>query len=292
MSTSRRTLSLALALTPGIGGKSITRILTRNDLLGRSQADFMRLGQEALQEEYRLTNRASQLWAAQGKQKLDEAKKVEDRLEPLGVSMVTAADAHYPRRIELMDPDPPGFLFFYGNVRLLEADTKCVLSSRDTSRAGLDAIEKLTEESVLSGLTIVGGHDTPEYQRSSVVPLRWGAPRILVLDRGLFKALGEELKDEPFRAARLWRYQFDPKTDLVVSSINPDKDFHPNSNKVRDRLVASLSLALDFVEARSGGNMESLAKLALRVGRKVRVWDEAENRETLTKLGATLAYLE
>lgn len=290
MAASRRTLSLALALTPGIGGKSITRILTRNDLLGRTVSEFLRMGPEALKEEYRLSMKAAQAWAASGKTKLDEAKRVEDRLEPMGVSMVTAADAHYPRRIEQMDPDPPGFLFFYGNVKLLEADTKCVMASRGMSSKGLALIEKLTEEAVLAGLTVVGGHDTPEYQRSSVVPLRWGAPRILVLDRGLYKALGEDLKDEPFRAARLWRYQFDPKTDLVVSSINPDRDYHPNSNRVRDKLVASLSLALDFVEARSGGNMESLAKMALRAGRPVRIWDESENVQSLRKLGATLLY--
>lgn len=250
------------------------------------------MGSEALREEYRLTVKTAQDWASHGKDRIKQAAMVEERLEPLGVSMVTAADAHYPRRIELMDPDPPGFLFFYGNVRLLEADTTSVLSSRETSRRGLQVIEKLTEEAVLEGRTIVGGHDTPEYQRATVVPLRWGAPRILVLDRGLFKALGEDLKDEPFRAARLWRYQFDPKTDLVVSSINPDKDFHPNSNRVRDRLVASLSLCLDLVETRPGGNMEALGKLALRAGRRVRVWDESESKTTLSKLGATVFYTD
>jgi len=32
----RRQLTLALALTPGIGGKTVTRVLVRNDLHGRS----------------------------------------------------------------------------------------------------------------------------------------------------------------------------------------------------------------------------------------------------------------
>ncbi len=286
MATSRRTLTLALALSPGVGGKSITRVLTRNDLLGRSVEEFLRLGPEALREEYRLPARAAEAWSATRKERVKQAKEVEDRLVPLGVSLVTAADAHYPRRIELMDPDPPGVLFLYGNARLLEAETCCVLSSRGTSRRGLEAVEKLAEEAVLAGKTLVCGHDTPEYQRSAVVPLRWGAPRLLVLDRGLFRALGEELKDEPFAAARLWRYQFDPKTDLAVSCLNPDKDYHPNSNKTRDRLVASLSSSMDLVEVRPGGNMEALAKSALRAGRPVRVAEWAEAAEALRKLGA------
>ncbi|MBS1715093.1 MAG: DNA-processing protein DprA [Armatimonadetes bacterium] len=290
MALSRRTLTLALALTPGIGGKTVTRALTRNDLLGRSPDDFLRIGPEALREEYGMKVKVADGWHERKKAKVAEALQVEERLVPLGVSLVTAADAHYPRRIEQMDADPPGVLFLYGNTKLLEAKTACVLSSRGTTRAGLEAVEKLAEEHVLDGKAIVSGHDTPEYQRSAVVPLRYGAPRLLVLDRGLFRALGEELQDEPFRAARLWRYRFDPKTDLAVSSLNPEKDFHPNSNKVRDRLIAGLSMCLDFVEVRPGGNMESLAKAALRCGRAVRVSDQAEASEILQKLGARPFY--
>lgn len=288
MKTTRQTLTLALALTPGIGGKSITRVLTRNDLMGRSTDEFLKIGAEALREEYRMAARTAERWVSERRSRLEEARQVEDRLVPLGVTLVTAADAHYPRRIEIMDPDPPGMLFLYGNVRLLESDTFAVLSSRGTDRQGLEMIERLTEEGVLAGKRLVSGHDTPEYQRSAVVPLRWGAPRIIVLDKGLFRALGEDLKDEPFPAARLWRYQFDSRTDLAVSAINPDKDYHPHSNKTRDRLVASLASGMDFVNVRPGGMMESLAKLALRAGRPVRVAEGAEAAQGLSRLGAQL----
>ena len=173
-------------------------------------------------------------------------------------------------------------------AKFLEGETFTVLSSRGTDAKGLELIEKLTEESILAGKTLVSGHDTPEYQRSSIVPLRWGAPRVIVLDCGLFKALGDDLKEEPFRAARLWRYQFDPKTDLAVSCLNPDSDYHPNSNKIRDRLIASLSLNLDFVNIRVGGNMEALAKSSLRAGRIVRIPDYLETEVKLKQLGAAL----
>ncbi len=83
------------------------------------------------------------------------------------------------------------------------------------------------------------GHDRPEYQRSAVVPLRWGSPRLLCLDRGLFRVLGEDLRSEAFRAARLWRYEFDASTDLVVSPFRPDSEFIGVNNKVRDRLVST-----------------------------------------------------
>lgn len=277
---------MLLALTPGVGGKTVTRVLARNDLLDRSPEEFLKLSPEAMREEYNLLARAAAALAAKGRRALEETKGWEERLDKLAVSLVTAADAHYPALVEEMDPDPPGVLFLYGNARLLEAPTFCVLSSRNSPPAALDQIEALSEEGVLGGETLVSGHDRPEYQRSALVPLRWGAPRILCLDRGLFEALGPELRDEPFRAARLWRYEFDPKTDLVVSPFKPDKGFVGINNKVRDRLVASLSRRLDFVEISPGGNMERNAKLALKAGRPVRVSDRSVGYRTLRELGA------
>lgn len=286
MKANRRTLVVAMSLTPGIGGRTVTRTLTRNDLLGRSIEEFLRLSSEALREEYRFQNKAAVEWASNHKTRIDQAEKLLKRLDGYDIEIVSAADAHYPRRIEAMDPDPPGVLFLYGNARLLDGRTFCVMSSRKSSDESLDQIERLVEKGVLDGKILVSGHDTPEYQRAAVVPLRWGAPRILVLDQGFFQVFGEDLNDEPFRAARLWRYKFDAKTDLAVTWVSPEGGYHPNSNKMRDRLVASLSHTLDFVNVAAGGNMDRLAKQALHAGRQVRVGEKAPQRDALMALGA------
>lgn len=283
---SRRRLTLALALTPGIGGRSITRILTRIDLLGHSIKDFLACPAETLPDRYRMPKRAAAFWTDKKGEMLEDAEIMQNRLDPLGVSLMTAADAHYPRQIELFDPDPPGVLFLYGAQRLLESRTFCVLSSRQSSDTALREMEAIVEERVLTGQTVVTGHDTPEYQRAAVVPLRWGAPRVLVLDRGLFKVLGDDLRQEPFRAARLWRHEFDPRTDLVISTINPLRDYHPNSNRIRDRLIASLCQEIDCMEVREGGNMHRLAVQALKAGRPVRVSPRADCYDALLALGA------
>lgn len=282
----RRLLTLALALTPGIGAKTISRIHTRNDALGRPEGEFLRLSPEALREEYRLTAPAAQSWTQQRNVLVDRAREVLERFEELGIRVVTCADDGYPRRVEELGLDVPAVLYMHGNDKLLTANTFCVLCSRKSSAASLDAIERLAEQGVLAGETLVAGHDTPEYQRSAVVPLRWGAPRILVLDRGFKEAMGETLTDEPFSAARLWRYRFDPATDLVVSPIRPEKTFHPSSNKDRDRIVAGLSSRIDVVVARPGGNMARLASAALLAGRRVRIATCDEDHGELARLGA------
>ncbi len=273
-------------MTPGIGGKTITRIFTRNDLLGRKNDEFLRFGPEVLREEYGLTRKAAESWCGEREALLEEAETMEERLDPLGVRLVTAADASYPRQVEALEKDPPGLLYLHGNARLLEADTFCVMSSRKSSNEALEQIDKLAEEGVLAGKTLVAGDDTPEYQRAAVVPLRWGAPRIIVLDRGLFKALGPDLKEETFRSARLWRYQFDPNTDLAISFTHPDAGFHRNANRLRDQLVGALSLKLTFVEITPKGNMEKLAIRAMRAGRPIRVSELSDCAEQMARTGA------
>jgi hypothetical protein len=288
MSTSRRILTLTLAITPGIGAKTITRILTKNDLYTRTPDEFLALGAEALREEYKINQTVSERFAAQKSAYLDQAKDLNQTLSALGVTAVTAADAHYPRQLEHFDPKPPELLYLYGNTKLLTANTFCVLSSRNTSDAGLVEIEKATEHHVLRSRTLITGHDTTEYQRSAVTALRWGAPRVLVLDTGLFNALGDDLREEPFAAARLWRYKFDPRTDLAISAVNPYRPYHPSANKIRDRIIGGLSMHLDGIQIKPGGNMEKLLTLGLRSGRQVQISELSPNRQPLLDRGAQI----
>ncbi len=288
MSLSERSFALLLALTPGIGGRSVVRVLARHALLGRTPEEFLGLSPEALKEEYRLGAKVATALVSDPKGRVEKTLETEKRLSALGVSLVTAADARYPAQVEAFDPDPPGVLFLYGNVSLLESTTFAVLSSRGAPPAALADIEALTEAGVLAGEVVVSGHDRREYQAAAVVPLRWGAPRILALDRGLFPVLGPELREEAFRAARLWRYQFDPQTDLVISPFRPDAEFLGANNRVRDRLVAALSSRLDFVHLAEGGNMEALARQGLKVGRTVRISDRIIGYRRWVELGAGL----
>lgn len=269
MSLTRRTFTLTLAMTPGIGGRSVVKVLARNDLLSRTPEEFLNLSFEVYREEYGLLRKAAEYLSNHRETLVKEVEPLEKRLETLGVRWTVITDAGYPEMIEQFDPDPPAMVFLYGNTKLLSSKTFSVLSSRQASEQQLYEIERLTEEGVLGGEVLVTGHDRPEYQRSAVVPLRWGAPRILCLDRGLFQVLGDDLRNEAFRMARLWRYEFDPTTDLVVSPFRPEAGFHGVNNQVRDRLVAALSQRIDFVNLRAGGNMEKIKSMAQKSGRIV-----------------------
>ena len=111
MSISRRTFSLLLAMTPGVVGRSLVKVLTRNDLLGRTPEEFLGLSMEAYMEEYKLSRKAAQALCADPRGHQASVEAIERRLNGLGVTLVTSADAHYPALIEEMDPDPPAALW-------------------------------------------------------------------------------------------------------------------------------------------------------------------------------------
>ncbi|MHB8636740.1 MAG: hypothetical protein ACYC96_09740, partial [Fimbriimonadaceae bacterium] len=115
-----------------------------------------------------------------------------------------------PPRVSPYNVEPgyyvSGGIWLYGNVRLLQTTLSYVDGAagpnRHTSRQ-LSAVETEAEQIVFDGRILVCGIHSEAHRRASVVPLRWGAPRIIVLSGGFRYHLGADLKDEPFRLARL-----------------------------------------------------------------------------------------
>lgn len=137
-----------------------------------------------------------------------------------------------------------GGVWLYGNVRLLQANlsfVECACGPGPWNREALDEIEREAERRILNAEILVCGVHNEAHQRAAVVPLRWGAPRIIVFSGGIKVHLGEDLRNEPFRAARLWRYQWDPKTDLAISRRAPGKlPTFARHNPTVDRLIRAL----------------------------------------------------
>lgn len=139
----------------------------------------------------------------------------------------------------------PAGLWLYGNVRLLAGELATVpeaFGPEVHAPVDLDRIERDAERIVLAGKVLVCGMHSAAHQRAALVPLRWGAPRIMVMSGGFFHHLGRDLKEEPFRTARLWRYAWDARTDLAVSRRAPDKmPTFAKHNPTVDRLIARLA---------------------------------------------------
>ncbi len=153
-----------------------------------------------------------------------------------------------PRRTAPFSEEPgyyePANLWFYGNTRLLDsnlATIEALFGMDGESDLTLSEIEREAERLVLGGKTLVTGIHHTRYQRAAVVPLRWGAPRILVVRGGFYNLLGPGLNEEPFLMGRLWRYEFDAGCDLIISRQNPTA---PKSTRTHlasiDRLIRAI----------------------------------------------------
>ena len=150
-----------------------------------------------------------------------------------------------PKRTAPFDVEPgfyePAKLWLYGNVALLKADLACVVRSFGEPIHPPEELDRISNEAmnlVLNSKVLVSAVHNIAHQRAAVVPLRWGAPRILVLSGGFHVHLGSDLKNEPFQAARLWRSRFDPETDLVISRRAPNRlPTFSRSNPTVDRMI-------------------------------------------------------
>lgn len=136
-------------------------------------------------------------------------------------------------------------LWLYGNIQLLERELGYVaesLGAPDHLHSELEQIQTDAERITLSGRVLVCGVHNEAHRSAAVVPLRWGAPRIVVLSGGFHWHLGPNLDQEPFRVARLWRYRWDPVTDLAVSRRAPDRlPTYARHNPSVDRLIRAIA---------------------------------------------------
>ncbi len=139
----------------------------------------------------------------------------------------TGAEPFDPAMKQISSSEPVQIrdLWFYGNLALLArplAYSVLCIENRSSTPANLETVEANAEQEVLDGKVLVTGVHSDLHQRFAVVPLRWGASRVLVLPSGFRTWLGQRLDQECFPAARLWRHGFDPKCDLVISPYAPD----------------------------------------------------------------------
>jgi predicted Rossmann fold nucleotide-binding protein DprA/Smf involved in DNA uptake len=260
-------IHLLLCLAPHVGHSTFDRVLNECRLRGIEPEELLRMSTDRLREEFRLRRDAARALTNGAKELRRRAHLLRQKVADKPVRLVTRESPLYPRTLDEFCPAPPGYLFLYGNPKVLNNPTFCVIASRGATREDLDRVGRIVEQQTLQGKTLVTGSNTPAYRAAAVVPLRWGAPRIVVVERGLFSALGDDLERELFPAARLWRHRFDPVTDLVISFSRPEEGAAKSDPARRDEIVVGLSQEVYAVRLRKGGNMERLAARAEERGR-------------------------
>jgi DNA processing protein len=139
---------LRLALVPGLGAGALRRLLAElglpSQVLAASRGTLAAIVGEALAERIRSRDAESGValalrWASQP-----------------GNSIVTLADAAYPRRL-LEIPDPPALLYVRGRVELLARDSIAVVGSRNATAQGMENAASFARALSEAGFTVVSG---------------------------------------------------------------------------------------------------------------------------------------
>jgi len=256
---------LFLSLLPDVGRQTLRHLLERQQVWRLAPDEVLRLPAETLRHEYRLPPRALHALREDLSALMGEVERLEAHLTRCGVRWLSFQDAAYPHQLECM-PDPPALLFLYGKYELLSEPTFALLASHTISPEGLVELEQVAQSFLSNGWVPVVSATQPAYQRLLLCALRANRPYILVLDRGLLRAFGDDLRREPLRQARIWQAEFDPSRALAISPFRPRDGWVASNSRYRDALIAYLVDAPLIIEARPDGYIVQLSCELLQRG--------------------------
>ena len=189
---------------------------------------------------------------------LVEARRICAQCDRLGVFVLDAADAHYPKRLRAI-ADPP--LVLYGKGSLPEFDREAavaVVGTRSASAYGLMAAEKLGAELARCGGLVVSGMAAGIDAQAAWGALRAGFPTVAVLGGGV---------DVVYPTSNRSLYEAILRNGCILSEYPPGTRPTKWSFPKRNRIVSGLSCAVLAVEAPENSGTMITARLALEQGR-------------------------
>ncbi|MGD9762965.1 MAG: DNA-processing protein DprA [Candidatus Binatia bacterium] len=211
------------------------------------------------------------------------------RLHAAGVRLCALGDRGYPRGWAHRATPPPPLVYLHGDIALLHRPTVALLSSRLVSGTTVTATLSVARAAAAAGFAIAVGGMKATHRIAAAAVHTLGAPRLVVVDRGLLSAFSGDLERDPFGFGPL-RPPFDRRHTLALSPFRPEDHGLPCSGRRRDALIAALGDLVVAVQARPGGEIEGLCSNILARGGHVLVW-QAEN-ERLMAVGAQAVHAD
>ncbi|MBE6124261.1 MAG: DNA-protecting protein DprA [Erysipelotrichaceae bacterium] len=174
---------------------------------------------------------------------MDEVKKT---VASLKTKWVTIISKDYPNSLKQI-PKPPFVLFYKGNFDLLFQKSIAVIGSRNATKYGISACEKIVKDLVETEYCIVSGLAKGIDSCSHRTALKYFGKTIAVLGYGL------NFKDEALQKEII-------EKGLVISEYPEDVLPHKKHFLFRNRLISGLSSGVVVIEAKyKSGTMNTVA---------------------------------
>jgi DNA processing protein len=244
---------LSLKLVPGLGNKSILRLMevfgSAENVLAAGSKDLFQVG----------ICRDKPLHALAAKQFVSDPEKVWDYLQGKNFRLICIGDDDYPANLPEI-PDPPAVLFVSGTLLPRDLVSIAVVGSRYASPAGIIFAEKLSRDLAMSGLTVVSGLAVGIDSAAHRGALKAQGRTLAVLGCGLdvnYPSVNADLRREIAGTGALLT-EFLPGTPPLSGNF-------PS----RNRIISGLSLGVVVVEAAERSGSLITARFALDQGREV-----------------------
>ncbi len=244
---------LSLKLVPGLGNKSILRLLevfgSAEGVLAAGLRDLCQTG----------LARDKPLHALASKQFLRDPETEWAYLKSRNFRLICIGDDDYPANLVEI-PDPPAVLFSSGPLLPRDLVSIAVVGSRYASPAGIIFAEKLSSDLALSGLTVVSGLALGIDSAAHRGALKAQGRTLAVLGCGLdvnYPSLNADLRQQIARAGAL--------LTEFLPGVPPSSGNFPS----RNRIISGLSLGVVVVEAAERSGSLITARYALEQGREV-----------------------
>jgi DNA processing protein len=199
----------------------------------------------------------------------------------LGIALVALGEAHYPRRLQMIDDAPP-LLAIRGNSDMLAMPLVAIVGSRNASAAGVKMTERLTRGLCEAGFAIASGLARGIDAAAHRASVATGTLAVL--------AGGHDRVYPPKHAGLLDDVL---RTGLAVTEMPLGWEPRARDFPRRNRLISGVSLGVVIVEAAKRSGSLITARLALEQGREVfavpgsPLDPRAEGTNGLIKQGAT-----
>ena len=171
---------------------------------------------------------------------LEEAAGILQRCEALGVGLLTAGDARYPRRL-LAIADPPLVLYYKGSLPDFDREVAIgVVGTRKASAYGLMIAETMGRQLSLHGGLVVSGMAAGIDAQAGWGAVRCGAPTVGVLGGGI---------DVIYPASNRALYEAVEACGCLISEYPPGTSPGKWTFPQRNRIISGLCLGVLAVEA-------------------------------------------
>jgi DNA processing protein len=262
---------LALRELPGVGERRLARLMAVTARRGEALRCVLEAPPARLAAVYGLPPSAIDRLCAQRGRHLARCSRLTDQLQDAGARLLVRGSDGYPAALERDLPLPPPLLFALGNAAILADPCVAILSSREVGDETVPATVAILRKATEERLSVAIGGMKTTHRLAAIAARALGAPRVVVLDRGLLAAFGSDLATDPFGSGGK-RSRLDRATTLALSSFRPEDHAAPNSGRRRDEIIAALGDLLFASSARPGGEVERICLASLQRGKPVLVW--------------------